>query len=488
MGFYDLRCALSGLSLHGAMGPGRHRTAALLVGEVDGRWVPLLPPVGGHYDRYGRVELWGDDPAEAIHAAWVGAVLELLWQAGALRSDAPRKLASHMASGEFGGGAGPFLAHVAESVQDGHGVYIGAVRVRPCFYREDVAAEIAADASLASAEPARLPLLDDFAPLPPETTATIKDLGRVLRWSERHGGLRPVGVDDGNQHFFTDFDRFAREAYQRDPILRRLLSRWHREDMAALADRREFFEPPYRPTSPFDLNDLEPVLAADGVPPAEREALIAAVVAASDPHQVARILGAERSPDAAILAEFAGTIALRGDRMHLHHATIAECSATYLIGERRPRVRDGDSVAVGERLSDGDEDPHELLRIFGAAHVLDRLSALLGGLLGLTAAQAGTLIAPMLRHATVCDTGERVSLARWQAWFEAGQLDDLRAELALTGYPALRVHVDPPLAAIEAAQERRHRLAHRLEDPDRYYLPRDLCGCDAPDSRDTSGA
>ncbi len=225
MGLYDLRCALSGLSLSGAMGPRSFRTAALLLGEVDGRWTPLLPPVGGHYDRFGRIELWGDSPAEAAHAAWVGVVLELLWKEGILRSDAPTSLAKLIAREAFGGGAGPFLAHVANSVLGGHCVVLGTTRVLPCFYREDVAAEIAADVSLTAAGPARMPLLDAFAPLPAETADVLARFGRVLCWAERHGGLRPVDADEGSQHDDVDFDGFAREAHRRDPILRRLLDR-----------------------------------------------------------------------------------------------------------------------------------------------------------------------------------------------------------------------------------------------------------------------
>ena len=41
------------------------------------------------------------------------------------------------------------------------------------------------------------------------------------------------------------------------------------------------------------------------------------------------------------------------------------------------------------------------------------------------------------------------------------------------GYPALLAQVDPSLADIEAAQARRRELAQRLEDPDRYHLPRE---------------
>jgi hypothetical protein len=62
----------------------------------------------------------------------------------------------------------------------------------------------------------------------------------------------------------------------------------------------------------------------------------------------------------------------------------------------------------------------------------------------------------------------------WRSWSEAGLLDDLVAEPALTGYPALLAHVEPTLAAIRDAQARRYQLASRLQDPERYYLPRDL--------------
>jgi hypothetical protein len=472
MGLYDLRCALSGLSLSGAMGPGSFRTAALLLGEVDGRWTPLLPPVGGHYDRYGRVELWGDSPAEAAHASWVGVVLELLWKEGILRSDAPTELAALVARREFGGCAGPFLAHVAESVHGGHRVMLGATRVLPCFYREDVAAEIAADMSLNAAEPARMPLLDAFAPLPAETVDVLARLGRVLRWAERHGGLRPVDIDDGSQHDDADFDRFAREAHRRDPILRRLLDRWQRADMEAQEAWRAFHEPPPGPPSlAFEPSMVDPVLAACGVPLDERSALAAAVASAADPAQVARLLSAAPSENPAMLAAFDGTVERRGDRLLLRNAAFPDAPAIYAPGDLVLVVRDGDQVVAGAPLSEGEVDLHQLHRILGVA---ERLSEALGALLGLTAERAMTLVSPMLRHARLSETGELVSLARWDAWFDEGKLGDQYCEPALMGYPALLAHVDPSLAAIEASQARRRELARRLEDPDRYYLPRDL--------------
>lgn len=472
MGLYDLRCALSGLSLSG---PPDSRVAALLVGEVDGRVVPLLPPVGANYDGYGRVELWGDDAESAANAAWVSVVLELLWQAGALRSERPDALARSIARGEFGGGPGPYLAHVAASVHGGYRVWLGDTHARPCLYREDVADEIAADPDLAAAPPVRLPLLDDFAPPPPATAAALVRLARVQQWAARHGGLAPVGIDDGWRHYDEDFDRFAREAHARDPILRRLLDRWLRADIAAQDDWRAYHEPPREPPAPpFAPAMLEPVLRAGGTPPADIEALVAAVTAARDPAAVARILSAARPGSPASLAEFDGTVALRGDRILVRHHAHPELEDVFVAAGRPLRVRDGDRVAAGDRLTDGEVDPHDVLKIFGAVHVADHLGRTLGELLGLPAARAVALVLPMLRHARVRDTGERVTVERWAAWSEAGLLDGLVADAALTGYPALLAHAEPTLAAIQDARARRYQLASRLQDPERYYLPRDL--------------
>lgn len=475
MGLYDLRCALSGLSLTGGTGPRSFRTAAVLLGEIDGRWTPLLPPVGGHYDRYGRVELWGDSPAEAAHASFVGVVLELLWQDGVLRSDDPARLAALVAGEDFGGGPGPFLAHVADGVHRGHHVVLGTTRVSPCFYREDVAAEIASDASLQAAEPARFPLLDAFAPLPAETVDVLARFGRVLRWAGRHGGLRPVSTDDGSQHGDAHFDRFAREAHRRDPILRRLIEGWQRADIEAQDAWRAYHEPPPGPPSlRFEPSMVAPVLAASGVPPAERAALAAAVASAAEPDRVARLLSAASSERPAILAHFDGTIERRGDRVLLRNPGFPDDPAIYVPGDHVLVVGDGDQVVAGAPLSEGEVDLHGLIRILGAAVVAEQLSAALGVLLGMTAGRAMTLVSPMVQHLRVCDTGEWVSLARWGVWCDEGELGDLRGEPALMGYPALVAHVDPSLADIEAAQARRRELAQRLEDPDRYYLPREL--------------
>lgn len=475
MGLYDLRCALSGLSLSGRMGPGSFRTAVLLVGEEDGRWAPLLPPVSGHYDRYGRVEMWGEGPAEAVVAAWVGVVLGLLTEAGVLQNDAPERLAQLHARGDFGDGPGPLLALVAESVHREARVTIGATRVRPCFYREDVADEISADPSLAGVPAARLPLLDAFAPWPPEVEAALVRLGRVLAWAERHGGLRPVGSDEGHQHDDEDFDQFAREAYARDPILRRMLARWHRHDMEALDLWREIQTSPARsPALRFEPAMIDPVLRGRGVAPTERAALAAALASAGDPARVGRLLAAAPSSSPAVLAEFDGRVELRGGRIHLHHAEVNELVATYVPGELPLRVEDGARVVAGTPLTTGEADAHDLLRIFGAEYVAATLSEELGELLGLPRERARTLVEPMLQHVRVVETGTLVSMARWEEWFAENEPREMCGELALTGYPTLLTHVDPTLASVEAARDRRLRLMNQLEDPDRYHLPRDL--------------
>jgi len=479
MGLFDLRCALSGLSLSGAMNPQRFRSAIVLLEDVGGRFAPIFPPVGGHYDRYGRIELWGDDDAQAAHAAWAGAALMLLWEAGILRTNAPSSLARLIDGGDFGDGAGPLLAHIAETAYRGHEVRIDGTLVLSCLYREDVAAEIEADTSpdLLAAEPPRLPLLDAFRPLPPETVDVLARFGRVLRWADRHGGLRPIDLSGAHQHHAEHFDRFSREAYRRDPVLRRLLSRWHRKDMEALDARRQVESPPVEPpAAPFEPAMVARVLDARGVPRDERETLVAAISAATDRDRVVRLLSATPPPIRAVLAEFDGVIGRKKDLFALHNAAFPENPVRYKLTDLEVLVREGDTVMAGQPLTAGEAALDDELRILGASAVVRKMSAELGALLGVSPERARGLLEPMLEHVRIRETGERLSGARWSEWIsERGPSMSLRADPVLTGYPRLVQHVDPTLDEIDAAQARWNELLERLEeDPTRYYLPRDL--------------
>jgi len=477
MGLFDLRCALSGLSLTGAMARRPFRSAIVLLGEDRGRFVPVFPPVGGHYDRYGRIELWGDDLAQKAHANFACSVLSLLWQAGVVSTTAPTVLARQIARGDFGGDAGALLAHIAQSAFDGFSVSLGGRTLYPCLYREDVAEAIEADTSpdLLAAPPLRLPILDDFGPLPPESVDVLARFGRVLRWADRHGGLRPVDPEDARQHDPEDFDRFAREAYRRDPVLRAFLTAWLASDTEARDARRELESPPAEPpTAPFEPGMIAQVLSARGVAPDECEALVRAAERAADPAAVARVLCATRPANAAVLAEFDGVIGRDGEFHTLRGEIYPDAIVRYLLADLVVIVREGERVVAGQRLTAGESAPADEVRILGPSHVADALTTELAGLLEVSTGRARLLVEPMLEHVRIDETRHRLSAARWDDWFTRNEGLPFRAEVVLTGYPVLLRHVDPTLDAVEAALQRRYELAQRMGEDDVYRLPADL--------------
>lgn len=72
MGLFDMRCGWSGLS---TLRPGeRFDCSMLLLCEREAALVPLLLPLTGAYDRYGRLELWDEHRASG-HAEWLGREL-----------------------------------------------------------------------------------------------------------------------------------------------------------------------------------------------------------------------------------------------------------------------------------------------------------------------------------------------------------------------------------------------------------------------------
>src|SRR4051812_12965795 len=104
MGFFDLSCKLSGLSISWPTMEDDYRPhtcSMLLLQEINGFQIPLLPPVSGVYDSYGRIEL---RPTATPHARWVGRELSALWGKGLLTSELADDLA-RLRRGTLGGEA-----------------------------------------------------------------------------------------------------------------------------------------------------------------------------------------------------------------------------------------------------------------------------------------------------------------------------------------------------------------------------------------------
>lgn len=253
MGMFDLRCRLSGLPtslLHSL--DGAPTCSMLLLEEVDGRWLPLTPPVRGVYDRYGRIELW---PAHLTPLALeVGERLTALWEAGTLTADFDDL--EHQRNSQLGGAAAEFLGLASAMVFNAGALHLDGHRVLPTLWLGPVVDAIAADAP--APEDAERRFREDptdadaravfcdhlmergraalaefvrlegqrgrFGAFGPVTVPASFDA--VVTWAvEQRGGLQPIAADDGHQFSHADEHAIAKETWARgDVTLRRVIN------------------------------------------------------------------------------------------------------------------------------------------------------------------------------------------------------------------------------------------------------------------------
>lgn len=254
MGMFDLRCRLSGLptSLLSSTNGKPATCAMLLLEEVDGRWMPLTPPVRGVYDRYGRIELWPEHLTPL--AVQVGERLAALWESGALTADFDDL--EHQRNSQLGGVAAEFLGMASAMVFNHGAMHLGGHRVLPTLWLGPVVAAIAADAPPPEdaerrfrANPTDLdaravycdwlmergrPALADFVRVEGQrgpfgalgAASPPPGFDAVVTWAVEHrGGLQPISADDGHQFSHADEHAIAKEVWmQGDLTLRRVVN------------------------------------------------------------------------------------------------------------------------------------------------------------------------------------------------------------------------------------------------------------------------
>lgn len=448
MGLFDLRCCLSGLSVHPRVRPKRFGTTMLLLEEVEGLWVPATPPVTGVYDRYGRIELY--DRRAPDHADWVGATLELLWDEELLRSTYPDGL-DHLRSLRHP--AAIYLGHAADSVFNSFRLELEGARLRPCVFRADVGDAIA-DSPESAPTPEEAQLLAEpptpasreayatwlaaqgrtvearmvrrwfaraevgiFDGPPAESREILERFRRILRYASRHAPLRPFTLDDSGQHYDEDFARFSQEAWDRgDPVLRTLLDAWERGD---------------RETEEARLALCDTALERGWSATPVTLALVGRVLRSWELPNHDDLLGAiERSPARAKILQILSA----------------------------PRAQD-----AGGRF-------HELLETEGRLAATEALVAALASGLDLDSDNVEALVRPMFAHVAIVQAERRVSARTFDAWYDAGLLErhSIYAKELLSSYAAIAEHVDPSFEEILAAAER--RAAALADDEDAFRL------------------
>ena len=453
MGVFDLRCCLSGLSVHPRARSKRFGTTMLLLEEVEGLWVPATPPVTGVYDRYGRIELY--DRRAPDHADWVGATLELLWDEELLRSTYPDGL-DHLQSLRHP--AAIYLGHAADSVFNRFRLELEGARIQPCVFRADVGDAIAEspesapsqeESQLLAEPPTQASVLAYAGWLmaqgrtvealmarrwfaraeagifdgPPAASRAIQGrFRRILRYAARHAPLRPFTLDDSGQHYDDDFARFAQEAWDRgDPVLRTLLDAWERGDRQAEEARLALRDTPLERAwiaTPVTLELVARVLRAWELP--NHDELLGAIERAPARAKILQILSASRAQD-----------------------------------------------AEAERF-------HQLLETEGRLAATEALVAALASCLDLDPDNLEALVRPMFAHVAIVQAERRVSAHTFSAWFDAGLLEhhSIYASELLSSYAAIAEHVDPSFEEILAAAERRAAALAEDEDAFRLHISR----------------
>lgn len=449
----------------------------ILLEEHDGRFVPVLFPITGTYDCYGRIELSTSHPEHA-HAEWLGCVLDLLWDEATLTSRVP------LWESDAALGAGRIFAHAAASLFNDFELTLAGRRVLPCLYRDDVARAIeaasdgaprAGESRLVDAWRRRNDELSASSGLltapPPETLAVAERFACVLRWAEAHGGLAPIARGSAWQHQPEDRARFAEEAWNTgDPVLRGMLRRWN-ERTAALRElareAHEMFSDTARERAfamhAVDLGTVAAVLRTS-CDDAVVERIVAAIERSPSRDRVLHILRASPVQDAAVLANFDGVVSIRGSTLVLTADWNAEVVHEVDVRGRALRIADGAHVKAAEPLTAGAEDPNDVLRILGARSVLDRLVTELRPLLDLDDGDLVHLVEPMLSHVAVEQALLRVSAAQWQRWAEEGrfQHQPLVASWRVSSYAALAAHRAPSWDEVLAEAARRRALQDAL--------------------------
>lgn len=299
MGLFDLRCGLSRMSTTRPFGDdeGNDRPSLCSVFMLEkwkGTWVPLSPPVSGVYNRYGCIELRAQH--QNAHSRWVEGELDRAFSQGRLETSSASfasELRQELSRQKDLAGSPqealvpPYLQLAVEVIYNGVPLTFAGREVRPAIFIDDVARALTSPAALPrireeeaflerlarrsapdddpDLEPAYaawltaqqrpkhaayLAALHDrrqagyFAQPPAESAPILELLHRVMRWTERRGGLVAIKSADARQQSRDDHRHYAHEAWRKgEPGLTQLIEqrrpgwaeRWSVDDRARAA-------------------------------------------------------------------------------------------------------------------------------------------------------------------------------------------------------------------------------------------------------------
>lgn len=213
MGFYDLRCALTGLSLKG------QSCDVLLLRRHGGALVPVWGAITGRYNRVGSID---DPPPRAAELAHLRAAL-----------------ATHAAGGrlvETGDAPAPGEPFFERFEPNRHLVQLDGEPLVMTLVHHRIAAYLVRELGDGSAPPDRELFARAFPTMEPIAPYAELGLGRgltrllaVRRWLGAEPFPLPSG---GEQHTSDDVARSVRDAKKRAPTLREAIEWAETEDYA----------------------------------------------------------------------------------------------------------------------------------------------------------------------------------------------------------------------------------------------------------------
>ena len=123
------------------------------------------------------------------------------------------------------------------------------------------------------------------------------------------------------------------------------------------------------------------------------------------------------------------------------------------LAGRTPRVADGATVRAGDVLTDGELDPHDVLKVLGDNAAIDRLVDMLRPLLDLDRDALVALVQPMFDHLLLDRAKLRATRGAFERWHaeHAARMYGIYATPILTSYATLATHADPTLDDVVAA-------------------------------------
>lgn len=229
------------------------------------------------------------------------------------------------------------------------------------------------------------------------------------------------------------------------------------------------------------LEAIECVLKRSGVPSDRARRAVDAVAAASAREQVEHLLLNRPSAQRCVLARFDGWARVEKQELVLQVEAVHALEDRYPLEGRTPLVSGRQKVLAGDRLTEGEVAPGDLLEIFGPRTATDALKAALKPLVALPPEDLDLLIEPMFSLVALASIGDsgpspaapRLSFAAFDALMASPPPDMQRlvGHPVVTGYDLLARHVDPPLESLRRDAPGARNAAARAEPASTAELP-----------------